>query len=724
MESEVDHLMETTDNVDENKNNDVDFVEDLENVGDKDEVKVKSKKRDRKEVNSRSPYWEHFEIFFCESDKVQKARCKYCRREVKADPKIHGTRSIQNQFASYKKKPQEVATNQARITLQPSKAGEKEAQIGTWKFDHNKLREALTYWLIVDELPFKTVENKGFRHFMSIACPMFTIPSRRTTTKDAYNMYMNEKVQLMSFMQQHCQRICITTDTWTSIQRVNYMCLTAHFIDDEWTLQKRILNFCLISGNKGEDVGKAVEKCLLDWKLDKIFTITVDNASSNDVAITYLQKKFDNWKTNVLGGKYLHMRCIAHIVKLIVQDGLKGKDKHVAISRIRGAVRYVRNSPARHKRFCEFVEIEKIDTKKLLSLDVLTRWNSTYLMLESAVSLKRAFDSYADTDLSYVNDLSKPPYDGIPLEFDWERASLLLKFLGHFYKLTLAISGSLYVTSNTVFHEISSVDMLLKHWLISDDFELSEMSRKMKDKFDKYWGSIEKMNMIFYYAVILDPRHKLEFIEFSFDIMYNEIMKCAMMKEKVKNGMQEMFYDYKLRYGIPGSPTASALGSTSFSKDSQSDNFMTSRTYLKDEFRKYKLGGKKEHVKSELEKYLGEDPEDCDESFDILQWWKVNSPRFPILSRMARDVLAVPVSTVASESTFSTGGRVLDAFRSSLSPRIVQSLVCAQDWLRMDSKPICVEEDLTEIETLEKGICFSFYFDVFKHTDHVLLFNQ
>ncbi|XP_075490956.1 zinc finger BED domain-containing protein RICESLEEPER 2-like [Primulina tabacum] len=327
-------------------------------------------------------------------------------------------------------------------------------------------------------------------------------------------------------------------------------------------------------------------------------------------------------------------------------------------------------------------------------------------MLESAISLKRAFDSYADIDLAYVNDLLKPPYDGIPSEYDWERASLLVKFLGHFYKLTLAISGSLYVTSNIIFHEISAVDMLLKQWLGSDDFELSEMSRKMKDKFDKYWGSIEKMNMMLYYAVILDPRHKLEFVEFSFDTMYDDIGKSAMMKEKVKSGMQEIFFDYKVTHGTPGSPVRSALGSTSFSKDSQPNNSMTSRAYLKDEFRKYKLGGKKEHVKSELEKYIGEDPEDYDENFDILQWWKVNSPRFPILSRLARDILAIPVSTVASESAFSTGGRVLDAFRSSLSPRIVQALVCTQDWLRLDSKPICVEEDLAEIEILEKDIFF------------------
>ena len=66
-----------------------------------------------------------------------------------------------------------------------------------------------------------------------------------------------------------------------------------------------------------------------------------------------------------------------------------------------------------------------------------------------------------------------------------------------------------------------------------------------------------------------------------------------------------------------------------------------------------------------------------DVKFEILGWWKTNSNKYQVLFKLARDVLALPVSTVASESTFSTGGHILDPFRSSLSPLMVQDLVCA-----------------------------------------------
>jgi hypothetical protein len=57
--------------------------------------------------------------------------------------------------------------------------------------------------------------------------------------------------------------------------------------------------------------------------------------------------------------------------------------------------------------------------------------------------------------------------------------------------------------------------------------------------------------------------------------------------------------------------------------------------------------------------------------FNALDWWKENTSKFRILSKLARDILSIPITIVSLESTFSAGGRVLDPYRASLSSEIV-----------------------------------------------------
>lgn len=274
----------------------------------------------------------------------------------------------------------------------------------------------------------------------------------------------------------------------------------------------------------------------------------------------------------------------------------------------------------------------------------------------------------------------------------------MVKFLETFYELTLRVSGSLYVTSNVHFHEIGEASCILKILVDSDDIDLSFMAERAKAKFDKYWGVPEKMNKMIFVACVLDPRFKFEYVAFVLLSMYGE-EKGRKMRGGLKLYVISLYDEYLRRTSKESQSKSSASAGNTF--DMSSFGNTQKRTLIQQEYLRHRSMSGTMDAKSELERYLGEETEPENDNFDILLWWKVNSPRFPVVAEMARDLLAIPISTVASESAFSTGGRVLDPFRSSLTPKVVQALLCAQDWLRHESLPITVEEDLDKLEKFE-----------------------
>ena len=96
--------------------------------------------------------------------------------------------------------------------------------------------------------------------------------------------------------------------------------------------------------------------------------------------------------------------------------------------------------------------------------------------------------------------------------------------------------------------------------------------------------------------------------------------------------------------------------------------------------------------------------------YDVLSYWRTNSARFPVLSEIARDVLAMQVSSVASESAFSTSGRMLEPHRSCLTHYMVEVLMCSEQWMKQDLQMESrlpsnaqVLEDLADDDRLERG---------------------
>ncbi|XP_035837258.1 zinc finger BED domain-containing protein RICESLEEPER 2-like [Helianthus annuus] len=558
-------------------------------------------------------------------------------------------------------------------------------------YDQMKCREMIAKLIIMHELPFSFVEYHWFNQLLKYNNPLFQRVSRATIRRDCIKVVEGERERIKKMLRK-VNMISLTSDCWTSNQTIGYMCLTAHFVDCDWKLNKCIIGFNeLAPPHSGEVISDAILECLIKWGIqDKIGTITLDNASNNDRAATILMHNFQVKNKLHFQGLFFHIRCCAHILNLVVQDGLGTIES--CTSKVREGVKYLKKSTGRLKKFGEIAVSIGIDIRRSLCIDVKTRWNSTHRMLDSAIYYKRAFEGYAARDSNYV---------WCPTNDEWTRAEKVCKLLAVFLKATEMFSGSTYPTTNLFLTEIYKVKREISNAFLSCDSFLKEMSIPMYEKFDKYWGEIGVLMCI---ASILDPRYKKLSVEWTFDRLYVGD-ECLKRVEDVETKLESLFKKYHNTFMASKASMSHSNISTSSNEPTQDvDDF---HAFLK---RRPVETGKK----TELEVYLDEPNDECvdDSKYDVLKWWSQHCSKFPVLSRMAKDMFSILITTVASESAFSAGGRILDDYRSSLSKDMVELLVCGSDWLKSGSKATiktlkqCAdEEENLEIEVLIPDGC-------------------
>lgn len=584
------------------------------------------------------------------------AVCNHCKKPL-GGTSYAGTSHLRNHLKRCaRKKTKDVG--QQLLSVSNNASG---VSIKNFKFDQEKSRHALACAIIKHEYPFNMVEHDYFRYFIGTLQPMFKMVSRNTIRSDIMSIYKEEKEKLYGEFDKMSNRISLTTDLWTSDQVVGYLCLTAHFIDDEWVLRKKIINFVQVeSPHSGEVLARVIKDLLLEWNIDKkINTITVDNASSNNVMVEDLKFWLTSQNLLALDGDYFHVRCNAHILNLIVHDGLK--QLHDVLHKIRESVKYVRLTPSRKQRFQNARNQVKLQGNRGVSLDVATRWNSTYLMLDSALELKEAFSRLELIDRDYKFN---------PTNEEWEMGKVIHGCLKIFYDTTTLFSTTKNPTSNLYFPEVCEIHVTLNQWLTSENVIIRSMATTMKLKFDKYWRNC---SLILSVASVLDPRFKLGLVHFYYSSIYGRD-EIEIHVTKIRNAIVDLYSDYE-NMNENGTPSIIEEVHASSKVVEKDDKFMRFEQWI------MSTNSNLAPQKSEYDQYLDEPLFPRNSDFNILDWWKINSPKFPKLSKIARDILSIPVSTVASESTFSTGGRVLDQYRLAMTPDILQALICTQDFL-------------------------------------------
>jgi len=184
---------------------------------------------------------------------------------------------------------------------------------------------------------------------MRSAHPSLEVYGRQTLKNDCMSVYREERKKIMNGFANTDSCVSFTSDMWTSIQNLGYICLTAHYIDGDFNLHHHTINFKQVPHpHNAAAIHSNIMDCLYEWDLsNRAFAFTLDNATSNNGAVRKLRETL--WTHMSFGGDDLHVRCSAHILNLVVQDGME--TIRSVVEPVRDVIKHISSSSSRLQIF-------------------------------------------------------------------------------------------------------------------------------------------------------------------------------------------------------------------------------------------------------------------------------------------------------------------------------------------------------------------------------------
>jgi hypothetical protein len=468
--------------------------------------------------------------------------------------------------------------------------------------------EKLVNFILTSLSPFSIVENLSFIEYVKSLDPQATLPSRRALVNQIDDLFFKMKSNLIKILGNNESKICWTCDGWTSVNNDPFFAVTCHFIDDHWTLKESVLSLSVLKhphdsitiAERLKDV--ASEYCIMD----KIFCITTDNASNMINCVPLFKNDCH------------HFRCMAHILNLVAKTGLNHLQQELKV--IRGVVLSIKRYSSLNQKLELACELSSTKYLKPI-LDVDTRWNSTYDMLERALYLKMPIKYLCSQDLSLKELLID----------DWYKIESIVSLLKPLKEVTVELSASKVITVGECF---GAIIFLENHFSIHEH----EFPAPVSDMRAKLLTFMNKQSLFFIGCCMLDPR-----------------VKNSLFPDKAA---AKKFLQDALDQDYPSFETPSLNTGGFLSK-------ITHKVLL-----------------SELDDYLNEPI--CSSEVNVLQWWKLNERRFSRLSKMARDYLSVMPTSTASERSFSLSGRVISKIRNRLTPDNSEKSILLNTWINKE----------------------------------------
>jgi len=544
--------------------------------------------------------------FFVKNNNNTSAQCNKCNKTFKWNS-THGTSSLKKHLSTH---DINIQSNIKRPILI------KKTEIPPDELAD--INEKYVNFVIKNCQPFRLSEDIYFVNFVDALNQDYKLLNRKQTRTKIEQLYDSKKILIVETLKNLNQKFSISLDVWTSIKNEQYIGVHIHFIHN-FILKKYVIGFDKIHDQKAETIAEKLNDIFTDFELDtsNILSFTSDNCNTMKLTCDLLNNKVDdnNRSFNFFG-------CFAHIINLIIKESVLSSE---TIIKARDLAFVIKNSP-KIINILENIALTNNTIFTTIKCDVPTRWNSSYIMIDSLIKNKNILTKVTSTNILKLKE--------------WNELVTIKSLLEPFYDLTKIVSASKYPTIGLAYSVILSIYKYLN--IFSENNKFKHKSVLMKEKFTKYF---EFLNQEYFISMILDPRFKLKLLD---EQQKNDIM------EIIKN----TFEKYQLEFN--------------------------NKNKVEDQEKKIKHNTQislfpPEIISNEIDTYITSPI--VNQNTDILEWWKNNHDSYKILSIMATDYLAIPISSVSVEELFSAAGEIITDQRNRLQSDIIKKIMCLQNWI-------------------------------------------
>ncbi|CAH9075883.1 unnamed protein product [Cuscuta europaea] len=346
---------------------------------------------------------------------------------------------------------------------------------GNFSYDDQRHLTGMSHLIVEENLSFIFSESLALKEYaQSSLNPQFRNYSRKTIKKEVIRQYVLEKQKLQTFFANFDGRVSICSDIWEDTHHhLYYLGLTAHYIDDDWCVHKRVFAFREFNDrHTGDNIYILIERILIEYNLiNKVFAIGFDNATNNSAAIPRLRELCGS---SSLMGRFFHQRCACHILNLCVKDGLAALGDAMEV--VKGGIKLIWASSQLKMQWRIFLKERRVKYC-VFPKDLSVHWNSTYNLIKVLIRFKNHFPAFLKEYAKYIIKSA-----------DIDTCEKVLNVLVYFNNATLTFSHVYKPTANQFF--VEAVNLAGAFCEFADAAYVSYFCDFMKQKFLKYYSYI------------------------------------------------------------------------------------------------------------------------------------------------------------------------------------------------------------------------------------------